>query len=233
MSSVATIAGLAALGAVAADAGPGWLGHAGLAGLLGLTPFLAIAATSFAKIVVVLAILRSALGASGVPPTPVLVAVAAVLSIFVMTPVFGAMLEGIAAVAPAMPAEADRLGIAEARAVYAAAAPPLVQFLLANTPATEIEFFSSLAGQPAAAEPGLTLLVPAFLVGELMEAFWMGVLVFLPFLVIDIIVSITLLALGTPNLPPTAVSLPLKLLLFIAADGWHVLVQGLVVSYST
>jgi type III secretion protein R len=112
-----------------------------------------------------------------------------------------------------------------------AAAPPLVDFLELNTPSGEVDFFLGLGADRAAAEPGLSVLLPAFAVSEIVEAFLIGFLLFVPFLVIDLIVSNVLLALGMHMTSPAAIALPLKLLLFVAVDGWHVLVSGLVVSY--
>ena len=226
MTPAATLAA-----AAAGETGGAFAANLGVTATLALLPFVVIAGTCFAKIAVVLAIARSALGAPGVPPASVLTALAAVMSLFVMAPVtmeIAAALEAL----PAAAAEADRFGIAPARALYDAAAPPLLDFLERNTPAAEVDFFRSLA--PAAAVDGersLSLLLPAFAVAELVEAFLIGVLVLLPFLAIDLIVSNTLLGLGLHMMHPTAVSLPLKLLLFVVVDGWHLLASGLVLSY--
>ena len=200
--------------------------YAVLAGM----PIIVIAATSFLKISVVLAILRSALGAPGIPPTAVLTALSAVLTLFIMAPVGAEMVSAVEATDLLSDAETSPLGIEEAKALYAAASPPLLDFLEVNTPADESAFFSDLAGVPDD-EAGLRVLLPAFATGELIEAFLMGFLIFIPFLVVDLVVSIVLLALGMHMLSPTAVSLPLKLLLFVAVDGWHILVSGLVVNY--
>jgi type III secretion protein R len=205
--------------------------HIGTTAVLALLPFVVIAGTCFAKIAVVLGIARSAFGAPGVPPASVLTALAAVMSLFVMAPVTAEVAGSLESL-PEVAVPVDRLGIAEARALYAAASPPLLDFLERNTPPAEIDFFRSLS--PAASVDGdrsLSLLLPAFAVSELVEAFLIGVLLLLPFLAIDLIVSNTLLGLGLHMMPPAAVSLPLKLLLFVAVDGWHLLVSGLIVSY--
>lgn len=198
--------------------------------VLGVLPILVIAATSFLKISVVLAILRSALGAPGVPPTIVLTALSAVLTLFIMAPVGSDMASAVASLELPSQSESSPLGFADAKAIYAAASPPLIDFLSANTPSDEASFFADLAGVPTD-EAGFRILLPAFATNELVEAFHMGFLVFIPFLVVDLIVSIVLLALGMHMLSPTAVSLPLKLLLFVAVDGWHILVDGLVMHY--
>jgi len=210
----------------------GWLEHLGVTALVALAPFAIIAGTSFAKIALVLNILRSALGAPGIPPASVITALAAVVSMFVMAPVATEMADSVQLSAAALPDPgADPLGLGEARALYDAASPPLVEFLEANTAPDEVEFFAGLSADPAAAEPGLSVLLPAFAVGEIIEAFLIGFLLFVPFLVIDLIVANVLQALGMHMTAPATVSLPLKLLLFVAVDGWHVLVSGLVVSY--
>jgi len=208
----------------------GWTAHLGVTALLALLPFIAIAGTSFAKIAVVFGILRSALGAPGVPPSSVISALAVVMSMFVMAPVATDVVDGIEAAGAGETPGPDRLGLERARALYSAASPPLLDFLERNTPRGEIDHFAGLAGEPAA-PPSLRLLLPAFAVSELAEAFVMGFLILLPFLVIDLIVGNALLSLGLHMTPPAAVSLPLKLLLFIAVDGWHLLVDGLMVSY--
>ena len=209
-----------------------WLSHAGLMGLFALAPFLVIAGTSYAKIAVVLGMMRSALGAPGVPPASVVTALAAALSLGVMAPVAAEMADAAeGAVAKTAPAK-DVLGIAEAKAVYDAVAPPLLDFLEANTPPREIEFFRDLVPDGRGRPRSLGVLLPAFAVGEMIEAFLIGFLLLVPFLVVDLIVANALLALGLQSMPPAVVSLPLKLLLFLAADGWHVLVSGLVVSYA-
>jgi type III secretion protein R len=208
------------------------LGHLGIAAALAFLPFLVIAGTSFIKISLVLAILRSALGAPGVPPTSVITALAAVLSMFVMAPVGAEIAQALEAADPAAMAAKDAFGLGEVRALYETASPPLLDFLRLNTPASETQFFSSLIGAVPSPEPGLRILLPAFAVGEIVEAFLIGFLVFVPFLVIDLIVANTLLALGMHMMSPTAISLPLKLLLFVAVDGWHILLSGLLVNYS-
>jgi type III secretion protein R len=207
-----------------------FLNHLGLAALVAMAPFAVIAGTSFAKIAVVLGMMRSALGAPGVPPTSVITALAAVLSLGIMAPVATEMADAAAA-ADAEARPGDALGVGEARAVYAAVSPPLLDFLEANTPRSEIDFFRGLAAGDEAMARSMRVLLPAFALSEMIEAFLIGFLLLVPFLVVDLIVGNALLAMGLTSMSPAAVALPLKLLLFIAADGWHVLVSGLVVSY--
>lgn len=209
-----------------------WFDHLGVTALLALAPFAVIAGTSFAKIALVLHILRSALGAPSIPPASVITALAAAVSMFVMAPVASEMADAVQLAASALPAASpDPLGIGEARALYDAATPPLIEFLELNTPDGEVGYFLGLTADRAASGTSLSVLLPAFAVSEIVEAFAIGVLLFVPFLVIDLIVGNVLLALGMHMTSPAAISLPLKLLLFVAVDGWHVLVNGLVVSY--
>jgi type III secretion protein R len=218
------------LAPLAASGDTGFLSRFAVYAVLGILPILIIAATSFLKISVVLSILRSALGAPGIPPTIVLTALAAVLTLFIMAPVGTEMFSAVASTEAADAEGGQGLGIPEAKKLYNAASPPLIAFLKINTPETETRFFQDLAGT-GGEEVGLRVLLPAFATAELVEAFLMGFLLFIPFLVIDLIVSVVLLSLGMHMISPMAVSLPLKLLLFVAVDGWHILVSGLVVSY--
>jgi type III secretion protein R len=217
--------------AAGAEPTPDLVSHLGLTALLATVPLLLIAATSFLKIALVLGSLRSALGSPGLPPASVLTAIAAVLSMFVMAPVGAAMLDAIEMSPLGERASPDPLGIEEARAVYLAASPPLVEFLDRNATEDEVEFFQGMLDGAGSGERGLRILLPAFASGEFMEGIVIGALIFLPFLVIDLIVGLTLAALGLHMLAPAAISLPLKLLLFIAVDGWHILLAGLLVNY--
>ncbi len=206
--------------------------HLGITAMIVALPFIVIIGTSFAKIAVVLGITRSALGAPGVPPASVITGLAVVMSIFIMAPVATDIADSMEEYARnSTPVEADRWGMNEARSLYDAAAPPLIDFLEMNTPAGEVDFFSDMAGATPGSEPGLRILLPAFATSEIVEAFLIGFLVFIPFLVIDLIVANVLLSMGMHMTSPMAVSLPLKLLLFVVADGWHIIINGLVVSY--
>jgi len=208
-----------------------WAGSLGPTVLLAVLPFVVIAGTSYAKIAVVLHFTRSALGAPGVPPASVIAALAAVVSLFVMAPVASRMADGLEAVA-APGEEGDAAGIARARALYEAGSPPLLEFLDSNAPAAEVEYFADLASEPADGG-SLRILLPAFALSEIKEAFLMGFLILVPFLVIDLITANALQALGMHMTPPAAVALPFKLLLFVTVDGWDLVLGGLVVSYGT
>jgi type III secretion protein R len=201
--------------------------------ILALVPFVAVMVTSFTKLVVVLSLLRNALGLQQVPPNVVLNGLALVLSIYVMYPVgaeMSAKAQGIDQVASStknMLAAAD------------AAKEPLRAFLLRHSRPLERAFFlktarQALKPQQAAQldERDFLIVVPAFTVSELSVAFEIGFLIFLPFLVIDLVISNVLMAMGMMMLSPTTVSMPFKLLLFVLIDGWVKLVHGLVLTYS-
>lgn len=211
---------------------------------LSLLPFALLMVTGFVRISVVLSILRSAIGVPQVPPTPVLTGLALVLTVAVMAPTGERMLAAAAPIVPGLEAAADAdLGSARTVAAFAAAADrakePLLDFLLKHTGARDRATFHGLAlrMRPPAERAGvtdrdLTVIVPAFVTSELRRAFEIGFLIFIPFLVIDMVVANLLLALGMHMLSPTTVSLPFKLLLFVVADGWTLVVRGLLESYT-
>jgi type III secretion protein R len=202
---------------------------------LALAPFVAVMVTSFTKIVVVLSLLRNALGLQQVPPNVVVNGLALILSIYVMYPVIldsYAAVDERATIEPLQKFDVKRLvGIVES------GREPLRKFLVKHSSDTERAFFLRTANRllPAdkahVASEDFVVVVPAFTVTELTAAFQIGFLVFLPFLVIDLIVSNILLALGMMMLSPTTVSLPFKLMLFVSLDGWAKLVHGLVLTY--
>lgn len=206
---------------------PIWTGVALSA--LALLPFALVVTTSFAKIAVVLSLLRSALGAPNVPPNTVLASLAFLLSAYVMAPVAALVFEAAAPLlamprAPATPADA----LAWLNAI-ANAGEPLRAFLEANAGAAELETFAGLRG----AEPSAwSVVVPAFAITELSEAFQIGFLLFLPFLVLDLLVGSVLLSLGMHMLAPASVSMPFKLLLFVSVNGWLLLSESLVLAYT-
>ena len=199
--------------------------------LLGLLPFLLVVTTSFAKMAVVLSILRSALGTQNVPPNVVLASLAVILTGYVMAPVFSEMGD---AAAPLLELSAE-----EARDVSAwgeRASPviePLRAFLAVNAGTAELAFFAELRGLELdeAEQAPLSVVVPAFTITELSEAFQIGFLLFLPFLVLDLLIGSVLLSLGMHMLSPTSVSMPFKLLLFVLVNGWIVLSESLVLGY--
>ena len=201
--------------------------------LLGLAPFVIVMVTSFAKIVVVLSLLRNALGVQQIPPNLVLNGLAMILTVYVMYPVGEEMLEASGGIDETL-ASTDRLLEGANRAKE-----PLREFLLEHADAPEREFFLDTIREIADEErrAGFTaedfvVVVPAFTVSELTSAFQIGFLIFLPFLVIDLVISNILMAMGMMMLSPTIVSLPFKLLLFVLVDGWIKLSHGLVLSYA-
>ncbi|PTB17186.1 EscR/YscR/HrcR family type III secretion system export apparatus protein [Trinickia symbiotica] len=207
------------------------LGLLVLLGVLSLLPLIAITTTSFLKISVVLILVRHALGVQQAPPTMALNAIALAVTMFVMAPTFEA---SFAIARDGAPQSTGREQVAYALAV----AEPLRQFMLRNTRPEQRERFLDIArrGSPASAKPSAraddwTILVPAFVVSELQAAFEIGLLLFVPFVVIDLLVSNVLLAMGMQMVPPIMVSLPLKLLLFVVADGWGKLLHALAISY--
>lgn len=200
--------------------------------LLALAPFVAVMVTSFTKLVVVLSLLRNALGVQQVPPNVVLNGLALVLTVYVMYPVGQQMSERLE---PLKNIGASTQSLIEAGQ---AAKEPLREFLIKHAHPREREFFARTVRRALQAKNGaditdrdLIVVVPAFTVSELSAAFQMGFVIFLPFLVIDLIVSNILMAMGMQMLTPTTVSLPFKLLLFVMVDGWAKLAHGLVLSY--
>ncbi len=199
-----------------------------LLGALALAPVALVTLTSFLKISVVLSIARSALGAPQVPPATVITGLALLLTFAVMAPVAD---EALAA-ARAVPGG----GVAGTLEAARRASGPIRAFLARHARPDDRDAFLDVArrlrpGGPAPGPDDLAVLAPAFVISELRRAFTMGFLVFVPFLVVDLVVSNVLLALGLTQLSPTSVSLPFKLLLFVAVDGWKVLARALALSY--
>jgi len=200
--------------------------------LLALAPFVAVMLTSFTKIVVVLALLRSALGVPQVPPNLVLNGLAMVLTIYVMYPVGLEVADTINEADVSIESSEDIFEVASL------AKEPVRAFLLAHADELERGFFKSTVERMTADREGhvvgaddFVVLIPAFTISELTEAFQIGFLIYLPFIIIDLVISNILMALGMVMLSPTLISLPFKLLLFLAADGWVKLSHGLVTSY--
>jgi len=228
--------------ALARDAGPWKVADADMAGkpvtlmlvlaALSLAPFAVMMLTSFSKITVVLSLARSAMGTQQAPPTIVLTGLAAVLTAHVMAPVVERMVQAGEAASARVESGADLLEAARATA------EPLRGFLLEHASPEERARFADLARELRPPEEAalvrdtdLAVVVPAFAITELAEAFHIGFLVFLPFLVLDMLVANVLLALGMQSLSPTQVSLPFKILLFVAVDGWALLARGLILGY--
>ncbi|HEY3821986.1 MAG TPA: type III secretion system export apparatus subunit SctR [Polyangiaceae bacterium] len=203
--------------------------------LVSLLPFAFMTVTAFVKIATVLQIVRSAIGAQSVPSNTVIMALAAALTLIAMAPVGDRI---AARAAPLFAGKEVPDTIAMVEKGIDAVREPMRDFLKNNASETERARFLDVAKSARSPEEqasvkadDLTVLVPAFVVTELTEAFAVGFLVFLPFLVIDLVVSNVLLALGMQMMSPTQVSLPFKLLLFVAIDGWGLLARSLVSGY--
>ncbi len=195
-------------------------------GILSLAPSLVIMLSSFTRIVIVLSMTRNALGLQGVPPNQVITGLALFLSLFVMAPTLDQV--NIDALQPFLNGQIEQ-GEALERAQG-----PVREFMLAQEPTDELAMILDARGaeQPATPEDiSMSSLIPAFLLHELKAAFIIGMVIFIPFVVIDLIVSATLMSLGMMMLPPVFVSLPFKLMLFIMVGGWSLIVQTLLESF--
>jgi len=211
--------------------------------LLALLPLMAVMTTSFLKLAVVFALVRNALGVQQVPPNMALYGLAAILSVYVMGPVVMQVGHELRAAstpaAQSVPGAAAPDPVGKMLDAVARGAEPMRAFMLRNSRAEQRDFFVRTArhlwGDDQARElrqDDLIVLIPAFLVSELTAAFQIGFLLYLPFVIIDLIVSNILLAMGMMMVSPVTISMPLKLFLFVMIDGWTRLIQGLVLSYS-
>jgi flagellar biosynthetic protein FliP len=193
---------------------------------LAILPAMLVCATAFLRIIIVLSMLRHAIGLPETPPNTVLIGLALFLTLFTMSPVLEKLNErGL------QPFLDGKLG---AQAAYRDASAPLRDFMVRQTREQDLALMVELSkARPPASidEVGNVQLVPAFMLSELRAAFQIGFVVFLPFLLIDLIVSSVLMALGMMMMPPTTVSLPLKILMFILVDGWSLLLKALVGSF--
>lgn len=194
--------------------------------ILALAPTIIFVMTSFLRLVVVFSFLRQAMGTTTMPPNTILVTFALILTFFIMEPTATkAYNEGI------KPYLAEQIGYEEA---FNRSARPFKDFMLQNTREKDLALFYRIRNLPnpkTIEEVPLTIIVPAFMISELKTAFEIGFLIYLPFLVIDMVVSSVLMSMGMMMLPPVMISLPFKLLIFVLVDGWNLLVQKLVESY--
>ncbi len=193
---------------------------------LAVAPAFLMMMTCFTRIIIVLGFVRRALGTQTLPPNQVMLGLALFMSLFIMAPTISRMHQEAWT-----PWQEQRISEAEA---LDRAKGTLRDFMLKQTRKGDLALFLRLSGSPrpqSAAEVPFAALVPAFITSELKTAFQMGFIIFLPFLVIDLVVSAVLMAMGMMMLPPVVVSLPFKILLFVLVDGWTLLVTGLVASY--
>jgi flagellar biosynthetic protein FliP len=194
--------------------------------VLSVAPALLLMCTSFTKIIVVLSITRNALGLTSVPPNQVLAGLALFLSLFIMGPVLSAMNHD--GVQPYLHGQKTQTQ------AYHDGVKPLQHFMAKHTRKDDIALLTKVSASPKPKNPAsvpMTTLVPAFILSELRAAFIIGFVIFIPFLVIDMVVSASLMSMGMMMLPPVTVSLPFKLLLFVLANGWGLIVTALVSSY--
>ncbi len=194
--------------------------------VIAVAPAILLLTTSFTKIIVVLSLTRNALGLQGVPPNQVLAGLALFLSLFIMGPVVSQVNDQ--ALQPYL------AGDKTFSQAFDAAKKPMQEFMLKNTRPEELALMVKVSKEPAPATPAdvsLTTLIPAFVLSELRAAFIIGFVIFVPFLVIDMVVSAGLMSVGMMMMPPVMVSLPFKLLLFVMVNGWGLVVTALVSSY--
>ena len=195
--------------------------------LLALAPSLLVLMTSFTRIAIVLSLTRNALGLQAIPPNQVIVGLALFLSLFVMSPVLTEVYEQ--GLQPFME------GVKTQEEAYTDGIAPLREFMFAHVGRNELALFVDASGAERPGSPedvAMSALVPAFVISELKAAFIIGFIIFIPFLVIDIVVSSTLMSMGMMMLPPVLISLPFKILLFVLVDGWELIARSLLLSYA-
>ena len=195
--------------------------------VLSLAPAVLVTVTSFTRIIIVLSFLRNALGIQQTPPNTVLVSLALFLTGFVMAPTFEASYN--AGIAPLI---AEKIGEAEA---MTKAVAPLHDFMTSNVRPQDLKLFADIAKMEPVASPAdvpLRVLVPAFMISELRRAFEIGFLLFLPFLIIDMVVASVLMSMGMMMLPSAVISLPFKIIFFVLIDGWYLVAGSLVQSFA-
>jgi flagellar biosynthetic protein FliP len=196
--------------------------------VLSLAPAILITVTSFTRIIVVLSFLRSALGTQQTPPNIVLVSLALFLTGFVMAPTLQSSYDN--GIAPLIENKIDDI------TAFQRTVSPLHDFMMGHVRSQDLQLFTGMAKIEPSADPKdtpLRTLVPAFMVSELRRAFEIGFLLFLPFLVIDIVVASILMSMGMMMLPPVTISLPFKLIFFVLVDGWYLVAGSLVQSFGT
>ncbi|BAD41974.1 flagellar type III secretion system pore protein FliP [Symbiobacterium thermophilum] len=195
--------------------------------VLTLAPAIIILCTSFTRIIVVFGFIRTALGLQQTPPNQVLIGLALFLTAAVMMPTFSEINQ--TAVQPYLAGEIDQVEAIERGAL------PLKAFMLRQTREADLGLMLEVSGQPAPEGPedvSFLTVVPAFALSELKTAFTMGFLIYLPFIIIDLITASLMMSLGMMMVPPTLISLPFKVLLFVLVDGWHLVVESLVRSFT-
>jgi flagellar biosynthesis protein FliP len=198
--------------------------------LISFLPAMLLMMTSFTRIVIVLSLLRMALGTQASPPNQVIIGLSLFLTLFVMGPTFDRIHDQAY-----VPYSEQKISLDQA---VSAGSAPLREFMLKHTRETDLALFAraarlEAAAAASAAELPMRVVIPAFVTSELKTAFQIGFMVFIPFLIIDMVVASVLMSMGMMMLSPVLVSLPFKLMLFVLADGWNLLIGSLVASYST
>ncbi len=195
--------------------------------LLSVAPSIILLMTTFTRLVIVLGFVRTALGTPSAPSNQIIVGLSLFLTFFLMGPVFDRIQKE--ALSPYLDNQITATQALDQATI------PLKEFMLKQTRTRDLEYFLELGGFGPTAVKNLPMrvVIPAFVISELQTAFQMGFLLFLPFLVIDFLVSSVLMALGMMMMPPVTIALPLKLLLFVLVDGWHLVVKSLVQSFVT
>ena len=196
--------------------------------VLSIAPSILVMVTSFTRIVVVLSLLRTALGTATAPPNTVIVSLALFLTVFVMGPAFQRAYD--VGVRPLIANEIT------AEQAFERSSAPFKEFMLKNVREKDLKLFNDLSKETLPASPeqmSLRILIPAFMISELKRAFEIGFLLFLPFLIIDLVVASVLMSMGMMMLPPVVVSLPFKLIFFVLVDGWSLVAGSLVQSYGS
>lgn len=196
--------------------------------ILSLAPSILVMVTSFTRLVIVLSLLRSAIGLQTAPPNTVMISLALFLTAFIMAPTFEAAYE--AGIEPLIQGEV------ELNEAFVATAEPFKSFMLVHVREKDLMLFLDMTNAPAPKTPSdisLRVLVPAFMISELRRAFEIGFLIYLPFIIIDLVVASVLMAMGMMMLPPVVISLPFKLIFFVLVDGWSLLAGSLVQSFLT
>ena len=195
--------------------------------ILMLLPSLLIMMTSFVRIIIVFSLLRQALGIQQTPPNQVLIGLALFLTLFIMRPVITEINE------KAYIPYSD--GVISTTEFLDNASDPLRTFMLEQTRADDVQMFYTISGEERPDDPGeydMLVVIPSFILSELRRAFTIGFLLFIPFLIIDMVVSSALMSMGMMMLPPITISLPFKLMLFVLVDGWGLLIRALVSTYT-
>ncbi|MFM2044774.1 MAG: flagellar biosynthetic protein FliP [Pseudomonadota bacterium] len=235
LAGLALIAGPAAAQSLTVDLGDQTGGTTGrivqfvvLLTVLSLAPSILIMMTCFVRIIIVLSFLRSAMGTMQVPPNQVLISLALFLTFFIMAPTLQQSWQ--TGIQPMLNEEIDEM------TAFTRAVEPFHAFMMAHVQERDLQLFMDISKTPPVAQPQdvpIQVLIPAFMLSELKRAFEIGFLIFIPFLVIDMVVSSVLMAMGMMMLPPPMVALPFKLIFFVLVDGWYLLIGSLVQSFAT